>query len=205
MIFFDDNHMKVGGVILPGIYKSIEISHDAQVEEQEVEGSAKAPKQAIGYEDAKVTIELSLEEGETLTIHDKLQIIQNLFRREGQHLPEIFPIINAHTAIRGITQVVFKKLSTKETNKGEEVTASLEFWEYVPMTISAVKSGGNSSDVENSPGGASVAGTGLNENYESYLGEDRGNAPSQGARRHINKAKTGKSPARDDPNWRPYR
>lgn len=33
MIYFDDEHIKVGGVILPGIIKSIEVKHSAKVEE----------------------------------------------------------------------------------------------------------------------------------------------------------------------------
>lgn len=42
MIYFDDDSIKIGGVILPGIYKSMEVNHDAQVDEQEVEGSSKS-------------------------------------------------------------------------------------------------------------------------------------------------------------------
>ena len=39
MIYVDDNTIKVGGVVLPGLYKSLEIKTEAKVEEQEVEGS----------------------------------------------------------------------------------------------------------------------------------------------------------------------
>ncbi len=187
MIYFDDNHMKIGSVILPGIYKSIEITQEAQVDEQEVEGSSKKPKQATGYEDSKITIELVLDTSENQTINEKLQIIQNIFKRPEQTLPEVYPIINEHTAIRGITQVIFKKLASKETNKKDEVTVSIEFWEYVAMTIAA------SSGSADNKGSTGSSGSTLTSKYKSYASNSRGASP-----------KTNKSPAQDDPAWRPY-
>lgn len=76
MVFLDDTFMKIDGVLLPGLFKSLEVNADAAVEEQEVEGNAKKPKQATGYEDAKITVELSLMDGPELTMQEKLLIIQ---------------------------------------------------------------------------------------------------------------------------------
>ena len=56
MIYTEDQIVKVNGVVLPGLVKSIEVKESAQIDEQEVEGSATKPKQATGYEDAKVNI-----------------------------------------------------------------------------------------------------------------------------------------------------
>ena len=53
MIYTEDQIVKVNGVVLPGLVKSIEVKESAQIDEQEVEGSATKPKQATGYEDAK--------------------------------------------------------------------------------------------------------------------------------------------------------
>ncbi len=139
MIYVDDNTIKVGGVVLPGLYKSLEIKTEAKVEEQEVEGSTAKPKQATGYEDAKITLEIILEDGPGNTKEDKLEQIQALFRRSGQAEPEVHQIVNEHTSKRGVSSVIFKSLSTKETNKKEEIAVSIEFWEYVPMTITAAK------------------------------------------------------------------
>ena len=57
MIFIEDERIKLNGVVLPGLIKSIEVTETAKVDEQEVEGSATKPKQATGYEDAQVIIE----------------------------------------------------------------------------------------------------------------------------------------------------
>ncbi len=42
MIFVDDSTIKIGGVILSGIVRSLEIKTDARVEEQEVEGKSQS-------------------------------------------------------------------------------------------------------------------------------------------------------------------
>lgn len=187
MIYVDDSTIKVGGLILPGLCKSLEVKTEAQVEEQEVEGSTAKPKQATGYEDGKVAVELVLIDGPSMTKEEKLRQIQNLFRRSGQETPEVHQIVNEHTARRGVKKVVFKSLTTKETNKKDEITASLEFWEYVPMTITSFKT-------SVSPSG-SVASTpsssGLSEAYTSYLESSRGKAPKISD-------KTSSSPAVDD-------
>lgn len=190
MIFLDDSLIKIGGIILPGIVKSLEVKSDALVEEQEVEGSSAKPKQAIGYEDAKVIIELILEDGETITKEDKLRTIQNLFRKSNQEKPEIHELINEHTAVRGITKVIFKSMTTKETNKKEELTVSIELWEYIAATITAIK---KSSSNSSGAGGNATNGSGINldEDYKNYLSGNRGNAPK------VND-KTTSTPAIDD-------
>ena len=48
MIFVEDERIKLNGVFLPGLIRSIEVTETARVDEQEVEGSAAKPKQATG-------------------------------------------------------------------------------------------------------------------------------------------------------------
>ena len=166
MIYFDDSGVKINGVILPGTFKSMEVKTPALVEEVEVKGSTKKPKQATGYEDGKVTIELSLIESEDQTIIDKLDIIQKIFRNTGQTKPNVYEIVNEHTAVRGINKVIFKDLSTKDTNKKNEIIAALEFWEYVAVTVTAKKK---------TSSGATKAKT-ATTSYSNYL-PNRGVAP----------------------------
>lgn len=195
MIYFDDDHFKVGGVILPGIIKSLEVSHDAKIEEIEMEGSDKKPKQATGYEDAKINIELILEDSETKTKEQKLTIIQNLFKKQSQDIPEIHEIVSTLTSLRNVTNVVFKKLSSKEVNNNSYLTASLEFWEYTSVNITATKktkssSSGKSSSKSKATSASSDGSSGLNENYKSYLSSSRGKAPTI-------KSKESQSPAKE--------
>lgn len=171
MIFTDESTIKVDKTVLPGLFKSIEITGAAMVDEQEVQGQTKKPKQVTGYEDGKVNIELILEDGPLLTIMEKLTVIQNLFRKPGQEKPVVHEIINRHTAARGIKKVIFKDLTTKQENKKSQLAATLVFWEHSVMTITATKSGGAGAGSGSSPG------SNLNQDYQDYLNNSRGSAP----------------------------
>ncbi len=169
MIYIDESTVKVGGVILPGLFKSIDIKGEAQVEEQQVEGNTSKPKQATGFEDAKVTLELVLEDGPTKTKLQKLAAIQNLFKKPGQSKPTVYQIVNEHTAARGLSKVIFKSLQTKEQSKNSELSVTIEFWEYVAMTITATKSSSSTAQA--------AANAALTPDYQQYLSADRGSAP----------------------------
>lgn len=190
MIYFDDDTVKIGGVILPGIYKSIEIEHEAKIDEQTVEGSSSKPKQATGYDDAKINIELLLIDSETATKEDKLQVIQDLFKAEGQGKPQVHELISAHTAIRGAKQVIIKKVASKETNKKDEITVTIELLQYDTMKITAATASGKGKK----KGTSSDNTSNLSEDYKKYLNGGRGLAPKR-------QNKTAMSPAQTE-RWK---
>ena len=134
--------VKVGGVILPGIFQNIEVDGDVRIDEAEVEGKSAKPKQAVGYEDAKVKLNIVLINDEESTPYEKLKKLQNIFKRPGQQLPYVYEIVNRHLQARGITKIIFKKLSSSEDNNLDLIRATCEFWEYVPITIQAQKNTG---------------------------------------------------------------
>jgi len=135
MIYVEDERIKLNGVVLPGLIKSIEVTESAKVDEQEVEGSSAKPKQATGYEDAKVNIELLIDDTETQTKYERYAVLRAIFRTSGQTVPRPIPIVSEDTAAHGIDKVIFKKLTHKGENKKSQLTANLELWEYVPQTI----------------------------------------------------------------------
>lgn len=190
MIYFDDDTVKIGGVILPGIYKSIEIEHEAKIDEQTVEGSSSKPKQATGYDDAKINIELLLIDSEAATKEDKLQVIQDLFKAEGQGKPQVHELISAHTAIRGAKQVIIKKVASKETNKKDEITVMIELLQYDTMKITAA----TTSEKGKKKGTSSDSTSSLSEDYKKYLNDGRGLAPKR-------QNKTAMSPAQTE-RWK---
>ena len=120
MIFIEDERIKLNGVVLPGLIKSIEVTETAKVDEQEVEGSATKPKQATGYEDAKVIIELIIDDTESQTKYERYAVLREIFRKPGQNVPQPIPIVSEDTAAHGIEKVIFKKL----THKGEQEVAA---------------------------------------------------------------------------------
>lgn len=176
MIFVEDQTIKLNGVVLPGLVKSIEVKESAQIDEQEVEGSSTKPKQATGYEDAKINIELMVDDTETQTKYQRLETLRTVFRKSGQSAPQPIPIICEDTAAHGIEKVLFKSLNHKQENKKNYFSVTLELWEYIPQTIQATKSSSPSSDNGSSPSTASPAES-LNSDYSSYLSQ-RGSSPA---------------------------
>lgn len=174
MIYVEDQLIKLNGVVLPGLVKSIEVTETAKVDEQEVEGSATKPKQATGYEDAKVNIELIIDDTPTQGKYDRYAVLRAVFRKPGQDVPQPIPIVSEDTAAHGIEKVIFKKLTHKGENKKGQLTATLELWEYIPQTITATKAGGSS----DSSGSGGAAESNLSASYQSYLGSDRGKSPA---------------------------
>lgn len=175
MIYVEDQLVKVNGVVLPGLVKSIEVTETAKVDEQEVEGSAAKPKQATGYEDAKVNIELILDDTSAGTKHQRLETLRAIFRKSGQTVPQPIPIVSQDTAAHGIDKVIFKTLRHKGESKKSQLAVTLEFWEYVPQTIKTTKSGSKSSAKSGTGGGSGIS---LNPDYEKYFSSSRGKSPA---------------------------
>lgn len=183
MIFIEDERIKLNGVVLPGLVKSIEVTETAKVDEQEVEGSASKPKQATGYEDAKINIELILDDTENQTKYERYTVLRELFRKPGQNVPQPIPIVSEDTAAHGIERVIFKKLTHKGENKKSQLTANLELWEYIPQTITAASSSGGPSYSGTTSGSsgsvqAEAAASNLDLDYQQYLGTKRGKSPA---------------------------
>ena len=183
MIYVEDELIKLNGVVLPGLVKSIEVIETAKVDEQEVEGSATKPKQATGYEDAKVNIELIIDDTPSQTKYQRYATLRAIFRSPGQSVPQPIPIISEDAA-HGVEKVIFKKLSHKGENKRGQLTATLELWEYIPQTITA-KSGSSSGSGKSGSGksGSGKSGGGAASNlkagYKSYLSNGRGKSPAR--------------------------
>lgn len=178
MIYTEDQLVKVNGVVLPGLVKSIEVKESAKIDEQEVEGSATKPKQATGYEDAKVNIELILDDTPTATKYQRFETVRALFRTPGQSVPQPIPIVSEDTAKHGIDKVLFKGITHKSEVKKDQLTVSLEFWEYVPQTIQTTSSSSGSSSGGSSGGKTVNQQTTLSSDYQKYLQANRGKSPA---------------------------
>lgn len=178
MIYTEDQLVKVNGAVLPGLVKSIEVKESAKIDEQEVEGSATKPKQATGYEDAKVNIELILDDTPTATKYQRLETVRALFRTPGQSVPQPIPIVSEDTAKHGIDKVLFKGITHKSEVKKDQLTVSLEFWEYVPQTIQTTSSSSGSSSGGSSGGKTVNQQTTLSSDYQKYLQANRGKSPA---------------------------
>lgn len=170
MLYREDQHIVLGGVTLPGVLKKFEIKPSALIEEVEVEGSSSKPKQAIGYEDSKISIELIIDDTPYDDAETLIADVRRIFRKnKSQTKPKPIAIISDETALFDISKVLFKEMSLNRTNKNSQYALSLELWEYIPTVITATKSGSGS--------GGSTAPP-LTAGYQDYLNNDRGQSPT---------------------------
>lgn len=137
-------------------------------------GNLDIDRGAMEYEDAKVNIELIIDDTPSQTKYQRYATLRAIFRSPGQSVPQPIPIISEDTAAHGVEKVIFKKLSHKGENKRGQLTATLELWEYIPQTITA-KSGSSSGSGKSGGGAASN----LKADYKSYLSNERGKSPAR--------------------------
>lgn len=130
------------------------------------------------YEDAKVNIELILDDTPTATKYQRLETVRALFRTPGQSVPQPIPIVSEDTAKHGIDKVLFKGITHKSEVKKDQLTVSLEFWEYVPQTIQTTSSSSGSSSGGSSGGKTANQQTTLSSDYQKYLQANRGKSPA---------------------------
>lgn len=146
MLFIQDQLIKLGGVMLSGQVKSIDITQAATIEEiQDDKGKTKA-SQPTGYEAAKISVDFILEDSDK-SVLEQLADLQRLFKPYGQTAAQLLTVVNEDCAARGITEVYFKGLSTKNVISSSGRTATLELLTPVLAGVQTktTASGGTSS------------------------------------------------------------
>lgn len=99
--------VKLGGIYLEGQVTSVEVQEAGSVYVAQDEKGRYKKSQPVGYENAKVMIDILLEDTKTATTLEQLTEMQRLFKPYGQDKPKLLPIVNEDCAVRGITKVYF--------------------------------------------------------------------------------------------------
>ena len=153
MLLVQENTMKLGGVKLPGQVEKISVSETASIEDiQDDKGKTKA-NQPTGYEAAKVSVKIILEDSEKMTIAQQITTYQRLFKPYGQTKAKLLKLVGEDFSTRGISKVYFKQLTHDNTISQSGKTATLEF--VAPTGIKTKKkspSGSNKSKKNNKNG-----------------------------------------------------
>ncbi len=126
MLLVQENLIKLGGVVLSGQMKSIDISEAATIENIEDDKGKTKANQPTGYEAAKISIEFILEDSKMLTQTEQISVIQRLFKPYKQKEAKLLKVVNEDCAARGISKVYFEKFSTKNQIAESKRTATLE-------------------------------------------------------------------------------
>ena len=128
--------IKLNDSFIPGIFQKLSIDNEVKYDQKSVSGSSGTKKQAVGFEDATVSVTYLLQNDEQSTPYQKLQELVALFRSMDKSAkPQIYNIVNEHTAAFGIDRVLFKGIRTNEDNRKDYITATLDFIEWEPPVV----------------------------------------------------------------------
>lgn len=128
MLYVQEKVVKLGGVYLQGQVTSVEVQEAGSVYVAQDEKGRFKKSQPVGYENAKVMIDILLEDSKNMTTLEQLTGMQQLFKSHGQDKPKLLTIVNEDCAARGITKVYFKSLTSKKVVAESKRIASLELW-----------------------------------------------------------------------------
>jgi len=143
----------------PVPHQQMSIKQSVKVDEVDIPGRSGKIKQAVGYEDTEVTINLTLVDEEdragtvTLSAIDQYRELQAAFRDrsdpvgEGQTtkasfaVPTIFSIQSRLTDACGIKTVLFKGLDVSDQPGTTDLEVSIGFSEFEPVAAQVEKRG----------------------------------------------------------------
>lgn len=138
---FDDGIVKLDKVRLPGVFKDQTISGRVKFSSAKPDGASGTVKVPMGWEDADITLVMRLvSDGQTrpfdsgLNCFEKLARIDRIFKGSDNGVnPKVYDIENPHTSARGIKQVVFSSLRSKETDENDVLEVHLSFVGHLPF------------------------------------------------------------------------
>lgn len=127
----DFGEIKLDGKLIPGIFQGISIAGEVRIKEEEAQGQSGKYKQALGWEDLVVTLAILLPNDDDSTPYDKLQELVQLFRTTDKTAkPQVYRIVNRHTAAWGLDKVLIKDLKSDDPTNIDYIKATLTLVEW---------------------------------------------------------------------------
>ncbi len=133
---FEDGLVNLGEKQVPGILKSCSIGCDVRFDEAEKDSQSGKAKMPLGWEDADISLGVDLLSDAESTCYDKLEELNALFKgHDNGANPKVYSVVNVHLKARGIRQVVFRSLNSRENASNDVVSCSLQFVEHKPVVV----------------------------------------------------------------------
>jgi len=151
----EDGVLKLGETAIPGVLVNSNIICDVKFDEAQSDQLSGKKKTPMGWEDAEIDFDFRLISDDDGDCYDKLTQVNALFKGYGDSAaPKILTVLNRHIQARGIDQVVFKTLASRETNRNDTIVVSLHFVEHVPPIVQAEERVVKSDQAKTSSGSA---------------------------------------------------
>jgi len=131
--------VKLGNLVCPVPPKAMQIKQSMKIDEIEIPGRSGKVKQAIGYEDAEITLSLEIpalyQDGFIKeTAPERFKAIQTLFRSSKDAKPNALEIVSTLTEACNIGQVLIKGLEIQDSAL-DMVTVTLTLTEYDSIEV----------------------------------------------------------------------
>ncbi|MGL5253800.1 MAG: hypothetical protein ACRC9L_02080 [Brevinema sp.] len=131
--------IQLNGQTMPGIFQNLTVNGELIIDKNSSAGSNKVRKIMRGFGDNRISIQLSLIDKNNLTglftgnssIYKQLEELENLFRTVNNTKPMCFTINHEHLNARKISKVIFRGLSSSESNSSEKIDVVLQFEEFI--------------------------------------------------------------------------
>ena len=163
---FEDGVLSLDGEAIPGVFVNSNITCDVKFDEAQSDQLSGKKKTPMGWEDAEIDFDYELLSDEAGDCYDKLVRVNALFKGYGDTAqPKILTPLNRHIQARGIEQVVFRSLDSRETNQNDVIVLSLRFVEHVPPIVQAEERVVKSDTAKTTAGSAPAINPATPDNY----------------------------------------
>lgn len=140
MIYVEENVLKVAGVYIPGQIQSITVTEEGKIEDKKnKKGKVTKANQPVGYEAAKVEIQIFFEESATYDRTEMVKYVQRLFKAAKQTKQKLYRIVEEQCNARGVTEVYFNGFTTTDNVTESWYTGTLSFVAPVIAAVSVTK------------------------------------------------------------------
>lgn len=163
---FEDGVLSLDGESIPGVLAGSNITCEVKFDEAESDQLSGKKKTPMGWEDAEIDFDYKLLSDDDGDCYEKLARVNALFKGYGDSAaPKILTPLNRHIQARGIDQVVFKSLGSKETDKDDVIVVTLHFAEHVPPVVQAEERVVKSDQAKTGSGSAPAVNPSSEDNY----------------------------------------
>lgn len=132
--------ISIEGELLPSTVESMTVKGALVFADEEIDNKSGKQKTPKGFEDADLLINMLLLSDETSTCYDKLEEINDIFTQTDENAgPLVYTVVSAHVASRGISEVYFAGLESRENNDDDTVTVVLKMIEFEPVMTAKEK------------------------------------------------------------------
>lgn len=144
-IRLEDEQIKVGDTLLPGVYESMEITSDIRTDEEELETGKKVVQ--YSYNPASIRLNMLLLNDDAGTPEQKLEDVHKVFRSSpSETKPQTYKLVSSHARARQIGAVMLMRLRSQDSNSSEFISISLELQAVESTTIAVQKVSASSGD-----------------------------------------------------------